>query len=141
MIAFLRHLFLHDSVLKLFSLALAILTWLTISIAIRKESPSVTPFVPHAAQQATFILPVMVLSSADTPRNVSVEPKEVQVTVEGDAKRIQTLQRSELKAIVDLTGIEAAHDLVKRIELSRPASVNEVRVVPAEVKVIIPPKS
>lgn len=141
MIAFLRHLIFHDILLKLFSLALAILIWLTISFAIRKEVPSVAAFVPHTSQQATFVLPVMVLSSADIPRDLSLNPKVVQVTVEGDAKRIQALQKNELRAIVDLSGIEAAHDLVKRIEISKPAGVTEVRVLPQEVKIIIPPKS
>src|SRR4029079_6695291 len=59
MIAFLRHLVLHDLLLKLFSLALAILIWLTINFAIGRNEDrppgSVPPFVPHPAPQpATF---------------------------------------------------------------------------------------
>jgi hypothetical protein len=141
MIAFLRHLVFHDLLLKLFSLALAVLIWLTISFAIRKDAPSVPNLVPHPVRQASFVLPVMVLSSADNPREFKIEPKEVEATVEGDPKLIEALQRNDLKAVVDLNGIEAAHDLVKRIELSRPAGIIELRVVPREVKITIPPAS
>jgi YbbR domain-containing protein len=142
MIAFLRHLVLHDLLLKLFSLALAILIWLTINFAIGRndERPPVPSFVPRPVQQASFVLPVMVLSSGDKPKELKMEPKEVEVTVEGDAKVIKALQKNDLKAIVDLTGIESAEGLVKRIELSKPAGVSETRVVPSEVKVTITPK-
>jgi hypothetical protein len=143
MIAFLKHLFLYDVWLKLFSLALAILIWLTISFAIRKEySPSPLPTLsPYNAQRVTYVLPVVVLSSAEDPRSFKVDPKEVQVTVEADPKRLESLQSKEIRALVDLSGIEAANDLLKRIEISTPPGVTHVRVFPQEVKVIIPPKS
>ena len=139
MIAFLRHLFFHDLLLKLFSLALAILIWLTINFAIGKneDRPAVPSFVPHPVQQASFMLPVMILSSADNPRELKIDPKEVEVTVEGEPRLIKGLQKSDLKAIVDLSGIEAAQGLIKRIEISRPAGIAEVRVVPPEVKISI----
>jgi YbbR domain-containing protein len=141
MIAFLRHLFLHDALLKLFSLALAILIWLTINFAIgRNEDRPAVPvpsFVPHPVQQASFVLPVMVLSPGDNPREIKMDPKEVEVTVEGDPKVIRALQKNDLRAIVDLSGIESAQGLVKRIELSKPAGVSELRTVPSEVKLTV----
>jgi len=74
-------------------------------------------------------------------RGIKVEPKEVEVTVEGDARRVEALQRKEIRALVDLSGIEAARELVKRIEISTPAGITLVRVAPQEVKIIIPPRS
>jgi len=141
MILFLRNLFLNDIWLKLFSLALAILMWLTISFAIQKEVPPTPSFIPRIIQRVTFRLPVMVLSSADDTRSIKVEPQEVDVMVEGDAKRIEALQKKELRALVDLSGIEAAQNLVKRIEIFAPQGVGTFRVTPPEVKIIIPPKS
>jgi YbbR domain-containing protein len=142
MIAFLRHLVLHDLLLKLFSLALAILIWLTINFALgrNEERPTVVSLVPHPPQQASFVLPVMVLSSGDNPRELKMDPKEVEVAVEGDPKVIRALQKNDLRAIVDLSGIESAQGLVKRIELSKPAGVFELRIVPPEVKLtVLPP--
>jgi len=141
MIAFLRHLFLHDLSLKLFSLALAVLIWLTVSLAIRKEFSPIASLTPRNAQRATYVLPVAVLSSAQDPKVFSVEPKEVQVTVEVDSKRLETLQSKDIRALVDLSGIESAKDLQKRIEISTPPGVTLLRVLPQDVKIIIPPKS
>jgi hypothetical protein len=41
---------------------------------------------------------------------------------------------------VDLTGVEAARGLRKRIEITTPAGITLVRVVPEEVEVIVPGK-
>src|SRR6266581_5573801 len=137
MIAFLRHLFLHDLWLKLFSLALAVLIWLTITFAIRKEFSPIPNLNPRNAQRGTYVLPVVVLSSAEDPKVFRVDPKEVQVTVEADGKRLESLQSKEIRALVDLSGIESANDLLKRIEISTPPGVTLLRVLPQDVKVII----
>src|SRR6266850_4670547 len=140
MIAFLRHLFLHDLSLKLFSLALAVLIWLTVTFAIRKEFSPIANLKPRNAVPATYVLPVVVLTSAQDPKNFNVEPKEVQVTVEVDGKRLETLQSKDIRALVDLSGIESAKDMLKRIEISTPPGVTLLRVLPQDVRVIIPPK-
>src|SRR5439155_25573548 len=62
MIPFLRHLFLHDLSLKLFSLALAVLIWLTVTFAIRKEYSPIANLKPRNAVPATYVLPVVVLA-------------------------------------------------------------------------------
>jgi YbbR domain-containing protein len=87
-----------------------------------------------------FNLPVVVMSSASDARNFKVSPSAVEVTVRGDAKTLANLQSKDIRAIVDLTGIEAARAL-KRIEVSTPAGVTHVRVVPEEVQVIVPQKN
>ncbi len=131
MISFLRHLFLDDFLLKLFSLALAVVVWLIVTFASQKETGT-TPRV-------FYNLPIIVLSSAEDVRNFKVNPKEVIVTVQADAKVVQNLQGKDIQATVDLTGVAAAHDLHKRVEVSVPAGVTCVRVVPEEVQVIFPP--
>jgi hypothetical protein len=45
MILLLRHLVFHDFWLKLFSLVLAVLIWLTVSVAIKKEVSPVSSLV------------------------------------------------------------------------------------------------
>jgi YbbR domain-containing protein len=141
MIAFLRHLIFDDFWLKLFSLALAVLIWITVSLAIQKEVSPVAALALTNPERRTFSnLPVVVMSSASDVRSFKVNPNEVEVTVEGDAKRLQSLQPKDIRVIVDLTGIESARDLTKRIEVSTPAGVTHVLVAPQEVHIIIPPK-
>jgi YbbR domain-containing protein len=132
MITFLRNLVLEDFWLKLFSLMLAVLLWLTVSFASRKD----TGFDQRVLSR---MLPVTILASAEDVRSFRVSPGEVAVTVQGNPKTLQNLQTNDLRAIVDLTGIAAARDLRKRIEVSVPAGVTPLRVIPDEVQVIFPP--
>ncbi len=131
MIAFLRHLVFEDFWLKLFSLTLAVLIWLTVTFASQKEV---------GAENRVFLnLPVTVLASAEDVHNFRVSPNEVEVTLRGDPRTLQNLQSKDIRAVVDLTGVAAARDLRKRIEVSVPAGVTYMRLVPDEVQVIFPP--
>jgi YbbR domain-containing protein len=139
MIAFLRHLLFQDFWLKLFSLALAVLIWLTVSFTQSGGGRSLfaNPAIPEKTYDG---IPVLVMSSAADVRSVKVNPSEVQVTVRGDAKLLQDLQLRDIRALVDLTGIESARGLLKRIEVTTPAGITFVKVVPDEVEVNVPPK-
>jgi YbbR domain-containing protein len=132
MIKLLRHLFIEDFLLKLFSLALAVVVWLIVTFASQKEAGT-TPRV-------FYNLPVTVWSSAEDVRSFKVSPNEVIVTVQGDPKTLQNLQSKDIRATVDLTGVAVARDLRKRIEVSVPAGVTYLRVTPEEVQVIFPPE-
>ena len=132
MINFLRHLFLDDFLLKLFSLGLAVVVWLIVTFASQKGAGT-TPRV-------FYNLPVIVLSSAEDVRNFKVSPNEVIITVQGDAKAVQNLQSKDVRVTVDLTGVGTARDLRKRIEVSLPAGIACMRVAPEEVQVIFPPE-
>ena len=115
MIAFLRNLLLEDFWLKLFSLALAVLIWFTVTFVSQKEVRTDT--------RVFFSLPVTVLSAAEDVRNFKVSPSEVQVTVQGDGGTLQNLQSKDIRVMVDLTGVMAARELRKRVEVSAPAGV------------------
>lgn len=131
MISFLRHIFLDEFVLKLFSLLLAVVVWLIVTFASQKEAAQ-TPSVFSN-------LPIRVVSSTEDVRGFKVSPKDVEVTVRGSAKTLQDLQSKDIQAMVDLTGVATARDLHKRVEVSVPAGVGIIRVVPEEVLVIFPP--
>jgi multidrug efflux pump subunit AcrA (membrane-fusion protein) len=140
MIALLRNLFLKDVTLKLFSLAMAVLIYYTTSsfVDIRNELPSL-PSLGTAGILHTFRdLPVLIVSAAADVRQFKVTPDTVDVTVQGDPKVLARLESDQIRPLVDLTGIESATDLRKRIEVSIPPGVAQVRVVPAEVRVIFP---
>jgi YbbR domain-containing protein len=138
MIRFIRDALLHDIWLKLFSLALAVLTWVTVSYAIqRKQVP--TANLSLTADQLTFHkVPVVVLSAAQDSRGFKVFPPDVDVTVQGDARTLRRLQTSDIRALVDLTGVDGATDLWKRIEVATPAGVTYVRVYPQDAHIIFP---
>lgn len=140
MISLLRELVLHDFVLKLFSLALAVLIWFTVTEIQKEASP-----LPHLTMNSdikTFSnLPVVVMSAAQDVRNFKVNPSAVEVTVQGDAKILKDLSSKDIRVIVDLTGVEGTGGLRKRIEVSTPSGITHKRVEPEEVEIRFPPKS
>jgi YbbR domain-containing protein len=142
MISFLRNLVFQDIWLKLFSFVLAVLTWFTVkSLANQKEGIDVGSLSPVPQEERTLSrLPVLILSSAEDVRSFRVSPKEVDVTVQGAKSALKDLQSKDVRVSVDLTGIEAAKGLRKRIEVATPAGVSYVRVEPQEVQVIFPTK-
>jgi YbbR domain-containing protein len=141
MIKLLRHLFIEDFLLKLFSLVLALLFWLTVSFAIRQKEVSPLSLPNATTELHTFsILPVVVLSSAAEARNIKINPSTVEVTVRGKPELLANLESKDIRAIVDVTGIKAP-GATKRIEISVPAGVTYVRVLPAEVQVTVPPSA
>lgn len=139
MIQLLRNLFVKDFWLKLFSLVLAILLWLTIYFA-RDVSPT-GPLTLVRDERTFTSLPVVILSSAEDVRSFKVNPKEVTVTVQGDPRILKTLQARDVRVLVDLTGIAAAHDLRQRLQVATPPGVTYVNIVPEQVQVIFPPSS
>ncbi|HTL56358.1 MAG TPA: hypothetical protein VL361_11815 [Candidatus Limnocylindrales bacterium] len=143
MIDSLRNLVFHDFWLKLFSFVLAVLTWFIVnSMANQKEGIATNPLslVPPE-QRVLNHLPVVILSSAEDVRSFRVSPKEVDVTVQGDPMALKELQPKDVRASVDLTGIETAQHLRKRIEVATPAGVTYVKVDPQEVQVLFPSKN
>jgi len=132
MIAFLRNLVLEDIWLKLFSLALAILIWFTVTFVSQKDVRTDTRVLVN--------LPVSLLSSVEDVHNFKVNPDRVKVTVQGDFETLQRLQSEGVRARVDLTGIAAVRELRKPVEVSVPAGVAFLRVVPDHVQVILPPE-
>jgi YbbR domain-containing protein len=142
MLTFLWELFARDFWLKLLSFALAVLIWMTINFAIKHEgTPVPSPMRYSSAERTFYNLRVVILTSAEDPRNFKVAPNEISVTVQGEPKAFEKLQSKDIRVLVDLTGVQAATDLRKRVEVSTPAGITQVRVEPEEVQVLVPPKS
>jgi len=150
MIATLRSIFFHDFWLKLFSLALAVLIWLTVWLfAIRKgDSPAAVLGNAHLEERIFYNIPVLVMSAAADVRDFKVSPGEVAIKVRGEAGKLQALettlrddpQAKDIRALVDLTGIESARGLRKKIVVTTPADITFIQADPDEVEIIVPPK-
>jgi YbbR domain-containing protein len=122
---------------KLFSLVLAVVLWLTV-YKIREG-----PAVPSAVAGVVLTygsLPVLVVSGASDVRDFRVVPGTVAVKVGGPAEVMAVLQADQVHPVVDLTGITAAGNLQRRVEVSTPPGVTLMSVEPAEVGVLFPPQ-
>ena len=140
MIAFLRQLFLKDTLLKAFSLALAFLIWYIVASAIEQRGSPVKSLNLEAEQRTFYNLSIVPMSAAGDVKTFKVEPHEVAVTVQGDPERVRGLQTTDIHALVDLTGFDPGHGRRRRIEVSTPAGVTVVHTEPPEVEVVLPPK-
>jgi YbbR domain-containing protein len=122
---------------KLFSLFLAVAIWLTVHKIY--EEPG-TASGPAAGDTVTFgNLPVLVVSAASDVRDFRVAPATVAVKVSGSPEIMADLQASQIHAVVDLTDVQSARDLRRRVDVSTPSGVTLVSVDPPKVGVIVPP--
>ena len=138
MIRFLHNLFLHDWPLKLFSLALAVLTWLAVSFSLRQHVEPV-PGVQSLSEKTCYDVPVSIVSrNADVSR-FKAEPQEVDVTFQGSEAALKEMSRASVRVIVDLTGTILNSPQELPVEVIAPAGITHVGIKPANLVRIIPP--
>lgn len=124
---------------KILSLALAVAIWVTVRPLSEGPTNPANP-LPTTETRPFTNLPVLVISGAADAREIKVDPEFVTVTVRGQPELISAMTGKEIRVMVDLTGIEAASGLLKRVEVSVPPGVAFMSVEPPQVYVIMPPK-
>ncbi|HYV27687.1 MAG TPA: CdaR family protein [Candidatus Eisenbacteria bacterium] len=124
-----------DFWLKMFSLALATLIWFTVKFAIRNEMNVARTALAPTTQRVFEKLPITVMTAAGESRGFKVEPESVKVVVSGEAVALQILKERDIEVYVNLTDVQDAKGLRKRIEVYTPPGVGLVRVVPPDVSV------
>jgi len=136
MLRFLRAFLLDDWPLKVISLALAVLIWVTVSLSISRgvsRVPGTDNYIRTFYDQ-----PVDVVSSAGDVSGFRVRPGAVDVTVQGDLDRLRNLQATQVHVLADLTHYDPALTNRVRVEVTTPPGFTHVGVVPAEVEIIRP---
>jgi hypothetical protein len=128
-----------DFMWKLASLVVAAAIWHIVHVTIRGEPQMENPLAMTSSITLTN-LPVLVVSAAADVREFTVNPNVVTVTISGAEPIVTDLKQNEIHPMVNLTGIEAAQDLSKRVDVSMPPGVTLVNVEPADVNVVVPPK-
>jgi len=132
-----RDLIFKDIGWKIFSVLLAAGIWLTVH-RILLESPE--PAALGGASSLTYgNLPVLIVAAASDVHLYRVAPNAVSVTVRGSPDAIAVLQANQIRATVDLTDIESAKELKRRVDVSVPSGITLVSVEPPKVGIIIPP--
>ena len=122
---------------KIFSLVLAVAIWLTVHKILLE---SALPAENTGGSTLTYgNLPVLIVATAADVHLYRVAPESVKVTVTGSPEAIATLSANQIRATVDLTGIDSAKDLKRSVDISVPSGVTVVSVEPARVGIIVPP--
>jgi YbbR-like protein len=139
MIVFVRDLVVKDFWLKLFSLVLGILIWLTVHVSIDKEVSPWAALIGRAVDEKVLTVPVSV--PAANARTVTVEPARVEVTLRGDPKLLKSIEAEDVRLAVDLTGVEMADGLSRRVEVILPPGISYTQIKPDAVEVRVAPKN
>lgn len=135
-----REIVTKDFAWKLFSLALAVVIWLTVQTSRTERSVDWRPL--SGMNTRTFgSLPVRLVSAAGDVRDFKVNPKIVQVIVGGRSDVLNALQEKEVRVTVDLTHADAAADQRQRVNVALPPGLVVIEIAPAEVDVLMPPKT
>jgi len=141
MIMTLREIITRETGWKLLSLALAVAIWVTVNPLSQGPAKANVNPLPGVDTRTFTNLPVLVMSGAADVREVKVAPDAVTVTVSGKPEMITAMTGQEILVIVNLTGIEAASGLRKRVEITVPPGVAFISAEPSQVNVTVPPKS
>lgn len=135
----LREIVTRDLGWKLLSLALAVAIWVTVNPQSHSPARPANP-LPSLGMRSFTNLPVLLVSSATEGRVVSIDPETITVTVSGRPELISAMTGQEIRVIVDLTGVESARGLRKRVDVSVPAGVALISAEPPQVNATVIPK-
>lgn len=129
-----RDAILNNFWLKLFSLVLATMIWFAIFSA--QNSPrGERPLLGNISVNLREV-PITVMKSAGDLRGFRVEPRTVDVTLNGPLTKAQALTPSHLEVFINLTDVSDTVGLTKKIIVHAPPEFTVVKVSPAEVRII-----
>lgn len=118
---------------KAFSLLMAIGIWLTVS---RESTPSAQ--AGNRVEDSYADMLVVAVSANANVHQAQITPSMVTVTISGDREAINRLQRTEIHAFVNLTGISSAENLSRNVEVAPPRGITLVNIDPPQVTVTLP---
>jgi YbbR domain-containing protein len=139
MMRYVQNLIFRDWLLKLFSLALAVLTWLAVSFTLRQQVVPV-PGSPAVSERTYYDVPVTILSHSGNVAGFTAKPAELDITVQGDGTVLKTLSGQNIRAIVDLSDTVIKTPQKLPVDIITPAGLTRVRIEPDTLVEIIPPK-
>lgn len=120
---------------KAFSVLMAVGIWLTVRRESEAESP---PARPVLAPNTYGNVMVSAVSANGDMRSARVFPQMVTATISGTPEVMNRLQRSQIHAFVNLTGLNSAQNLSRDVEISLPRGATIVNIVPPQVSVTLP---
>lgn len=129
----LRTIFLHNFWLKVFSVLVSTLIWLTVDANLKKELP-LGRFAIGEVKRKFVHRPVLVMTGAGEHPALALEPSDVSVLVRGPTSTVGNLREEDVQVFLDLQGRrELSGDF--RIVVHVPPGVSEVYAFPETVSV------
>jgi len=125
----------HNFGWKVLSLLLGMLVWYFVNSSIAENTAD-----DASAYTMVFQRPVSVIAPGLVGANVKVNPPEVRVTVRGSKDVLVNVNLSDIAVFVDLSGdVKTPTKTYRTVQVSLPAGVSKVSVVPSTVSVEFTP--
>lgn len=99
---FFRSLLLHNFWWKLFSAVLATMIWLAVNATLSNEAVLTRRFTPATFTRKFSRLPIMVMTTTNEHRAVTIEPGDVSVLVRGPRELLDSLLEQDVQVFLDL---------------------------------------
>ena len=125
----------HNFKWKMASLLLSILIWFIITLAMKSNLTNLRFPFGDGMTRTFFRHGINVITSASDPRQFTIAPQEVNVTVRSSAVNLDELTDADLEVFVNLTGMMEEEKIVS-IQVGRPNFVSVVKVDPPAVRVV-----
>jgi len=126
----------HNFWLKLISLVLAVIIWFMIQLGIQSDFKLTQNPITNPIIQESLALPLQVLTQPGDARVFQVAPREVTITITGEAAVLREISKRDYKAYVDLTLIHHNEPMMtEKVRLHVPSGVTVMAVSPQAVKV------
>ena len=130
-----RDIFTKDLGWKVFSVAVAVVVWKTIS----NEAPGDMNTLAGWETEVFTNLPVQVVSADTDVTGYTTDPQEVTVRISARPEIVKSVQATELKVRVEISSADLTSNLRKDVDVSVPDGVQLINASPAEVRVLAPP--
>jgi hypothetical protein len=127
-----RDLIVKDFGWKLLALAMAVMIWVIVK-GFSDDGGNLT-------ERTFFDLPAQIVSGRADVQNFRINPNVVAVTVKGRPESIKALTEKDIHVLVDVSRAEPAQHSRQRVDVSAPTRITIVKVDPAEVEVVVPPR-
>ncbi|HEX4122629.1 MAG TPA: hypothetical protein VH619_18600 [Verrucomicrobiae bacterium] len=130
-----QDLILRNFWLKFFSVALAIVIWLSIHYDIHEGSPSAQMSINRLAAQEYIRVPVTLVTNTGETRVFKVTPSDVVVIAVGEESALRRAANEKLKVSLDLTDFHSKDPTPMELQTSAPPDVTVMEVTPSTVTV------
>jgi YbbR domain-containing protein len=125
---------LHNFWLKVFSLGLATMIWVTVHIGIARDFSLTNPNLTHPSRKYVT-LPVSIITQPGDGRVFKVTPKQILTTLDGEDPILRRMSAKEIKVYVDLTELKAKGTTNYELRADAPKDVTVVSLTPAAVTI------
>lgn len=125
---------LHNFWLKIFSLGLATIIWMTVHSGITHDLTLTNPNIAHPYRTG-LDLPVSIITQPGDARVFKISPKQATATIIGEEPIVRRMSAKEIKVYVDLSDMKSKGETNGELHVDAPKDILVIGLDPAAVQI------